>query len=590
VLFVPNLAKKDEMHMKNLKIGQRLALSFGSVVAILVILACISYMQMDGLDAAMEVTNQDRYPKTVVIHHIKDDINEIARGMRNVLLNTDAKDVENEFAIIVSNIDKVEKNIRKLDGTVKTPEGRRYLSALTDAHAKFRPLLDNFVRMAKSGLQADATALLFAELRPVQTAYFSTLDELADYQATLMEKSGDEANAQADKAKAELEILAAVAIFLSALFAYLATRSITRPLSQAVELARKVADGDLTGRIEVRSRDETGQLLQALKDMNEGLVRIVSQVRVGTDTIATASSQIATGNLDLSSRTEEQASSLEETASSMEELTSTVKQNADNARQSNQLVQSASEVAIKGGQVVSQVVETMGSINESAKKIVDIIGVIDGIAFQTNILALNAAVEAARAGEQGRGFAVVASEVRSLAQRSANAAKEIKALIGDSVDKVSMGSRLVNDAGTTMQEVVESVQRVTDIMSEITAASQEQTAGIEQINQAVMQMDQVTQQNAALVEEAAAAAESLQDQADKLSDVVSVFKLDGAASTQLQASAPARLPPPNAKPERKADIRSKLKPAPTVQETRRISAPPANQPAAAVVSGEWEQF
>ncbi|HWT72357.1 MAG TPA: methyl-accepting chemotaxis protein [Oxalicibacterium sp.] len=575
--------------MKNLKIGQRLALSFGSVVAILVVLACIAYVQIDGLDDAMELTNQDRYPKTVVIHHIKDDINEIARGMRNTLLSTDAKDVENEFAIIARNIDVIEKNLRQLDGTVKTPDGRRHLSALTDTHAKFRPLLDNFVRMAKSGLQSEATALLFTELRPVQTAYFSRLDDLADYQAGLMKKSGDEANTQADTAKAELEVLAAAAIFLSALFAYLATRSITRPLSQAVELARKVADGDLTGRIEVRSRDETGQLLQALKDMNEGLVRIVSQVRIGTDTIATASSQIASGNLDLSSRTEEQASSLEETASSMEELTSTVKQNADNARQSNQLVLSASDVARRGGQVVSQVVETMGSINESANKIVDIIGVIDGIAFQTNILALNAAVEAARAGEQGRGFAVVASEVRNLAQRSANAAKEIKALIGDSVDKVSTGSRLVNEAGATMQEVVESVQRVTDIMSEITAASQEQTAGIEQINQAVMQMDQVTQQNAALVEEAAAAAESLQDQADKLSDVVSVFKLDGTVLTQVQASAPARLPRPDVKPERNGAARPTLKPA-AAQETRRIPAPAANQPAAAVASGEWEQF
>ncbi|HTH44127.1 MAG TPA: methyl-accepting chemotaxis protein, partial [Oxalicibacterium sp.] len=547
-------------------------------------------VQINGLDSAMELTNQDRYPKTVAVHRIKDDINEIARGMRNTLLSTDAKDVENEFAIIASNINAIEKNIRQLDGTIKTPDGRRHLSTLMDTHARFRPLLDNFVRMTKSGLQSEASALLFAELRPVQSAYFSALDALADYQAELMEKSGEEANAQADKAKLELELLAAAAIFLSVLFAFFATRSITRPLGQAVELARKVADGDLTGRIEVHSRDETGQLLQALKDMNEGLVRIVAQVRIGTDTIATASGQIATGNLDLSSRTEEQASSLEETASSMEELTSTVKQNADNARQSNQLVLSASEVAMKGGQVVSQVVETMGSINESANKIVDIIGVIDGIAFQTNILALNAAVEAARAGEQGRGFAVVASEVRSLAQRSANAAKEIKALIGDSVDKVSVGSRLVNEAGATMREVVESVRRVTDIMSEITAASQEQTAGIEQINQAVMQMDQVTQQNAALVEEAAAAAESLQDQADKLSDVVSVFKLDGAALMQVQVSAPARLPRPDAKSEKNGDARAKLKSASTMQETRRIPAPAANQPAAAVASGEWEQF
>ena len=304
-------------------------------------------------------------------------------------------------------------------------------------------------------------------------------------------------------------------------------RAISRPLEAAVKIADGIAAGDLTQRIEVQSSDETGRLMQALKDMNDSLVRIVGQVRSGTDTIGTASSQIASGNLDLSSRTEQQASSLEETASSMEELTSTVKQNADNARQANQLAVTASDVAVKGGAVVAQVVDTMASINDSSKKIVDIISVIDGIAFQTNILALNAAVEAARAGEQGRGFAVVATEVRSLAQRSAAAAKEIKSLIGDSVDKVEVGSKLVAQAGATMDEVVASVKRVTDIMGEISAASHEQSAGIEQVNQAIAQMDQVTQQNAALVEEAAAAAESMQDQAAELANVVSVFKLGG---------------------------------------------------------------
>ena len=277
-------------------------------------------------------------------------------------------------------------------------------------------------------------------------------------------------------------------------------------------MAESVAEGDLTARSSmVVGDDEAGLLLKALRRMQDSLAKTVTQIRMGTDTIATASSEIASGNLDLSSRTEEQASSLEETASSMEELTSTVKQNADNSRQANQLAVAASAVAVKGGAVVSEVVNTMGSINDSAKKIVDIIGVIDGIAFQTNILALNAAVEAARAGEQGRGFAVVATEVRNLAQRSAAAAKEIKALIGDSVEKVDAGSKLVAEAGTTMDEIVDGVKRVADIMAEITAASQEQSDGIEQVNQAIGQMDQVTQQNAALVEEAAAAAESLQD-------------------------------------------------------------------------------
>jgi methyl-accepting chemotaxis protein len=294
----------------------------------------------------------------------------------------------------------------------------------------------------------------------------------------------------------------------------------------AAEVADRIAAGDLSVDVTLKQGDRSS-LLFAMKGMRDSLARIVAEVRAGTDAIASASSQIASGNLDLSARTEAQAGSLEETASSMEALTSTVKRNADNARQADSLALSASDIAGKGGAAVSQVVATMGLIDASAKKIVDIIGVIDGIAFQTNILALNAAVEAARAGEQGRGFAVVASEVRNLAQRSANAAKEIKTLIGDSVEKVESGSRLVDQAGATMQEVVASVKRVSDIISAITAASREQTSGIEQIGQAITQMDDVTQQNASLVEEAAAASEALQRQANKLAQLVSVFRLDG---------------------------------------------------------------
>ncbi len=327
------------------------------------------------------------------------------------------------------------------------------------------------------------------------------------------------------------------------MLAYLITRSITGPLNDAVRIAETVAAGDLTSQIDVTRQDETGQLLLALKHMNTSLVLIVSEVRMGTDTIATASGQIAAGNLDLSARTEQQASSLEETASSMEELTSTVRQNADNARQANSLASSASSAASEGGAVMTAVVKTMSEINDSAKKIVDIISVIDGIAFQTNILALNAAVEAARAGEQGRGFAVVASEVRNLAQRSAAAAKEIKTLISDSVERVDAGSKLVDHAGATMTTVVSSVQRVTDIISEITVASEEQSSGIAQINQAILQMDGATQQNAALVEEAAAAATALQDQADTLARVVSVFKVAGHAA-RAPAARPASPAPP----------------------------------------------
>jgi len=321
-------------------------------------------------------------------------------------------------------------------------------------------------------------------------------------------------------------VMLLLCISAALLLALSVARLISRPLVQAVEVAQRVAGGDLTANIKSAGKDETGQLLRALKSMNDSLLNIVGEVRAGTDTISSASSQIASGNLDLSSRTEEQASSLEQTASAMEELTSTVRQNADNARQANQLAVSASEIAASGGTVVGKVVNTMGSINESSRKIVDIISVIDGIAFQTNILALNAAVEAARAGEQGRGFAVVASEVRILAQRSAAAAKEIKVLIDNSVLQVNAGSKLVEEAGNTMSDVVSSVKRVTDIVGEITSASQEQSDGLGQINLAITQMDQATQQNAALVEQAAAAAQSLQDQAILLAQVVSIFKLD----------------------------------------------------------------
>lgn len=370
-------------------------------------------------------------------------------------------------------------------------------------------------------------------------------------------------------------------VLLAAFMAFWLLRLIVRPLREAVGVARSVAAGDLTQQIQVRSGNETGQLLQAIKDMNDSLAQTVSAVRHGTETITLASGEIASGNADLSSRTEAQAGSLEETASSMEELTSTVRQNADNARQANQLAASASEVAVKGGIVVSEVVQTMGSIQDSSRKIVDIIGVIDGIAFQTNILALNAAVEAARAGEQGRGFAVVAAEVRNLAQRSAAAAKEIKILIGDSVDKVEAGSKQVSQAGTTMNEIVSSVRRVTDIMAEITAASQEQTSGIEQINQAITQMDEMTQQNAALVEQAAAAAASLQQQADGLSQVVGTFKLNGGGPSPASEIR-------HYTPEPQAQIASKPDHQPLP--ARSNSAPTPKAIASNKAGDDWEEF
>ncbi|WP_136526153.1 methyl-accepting chemotaxis protein [Geomonas ferrireducens] len=369
-------------------------------------------------------------------------------------------------------------------------------------------------------------------------------------------------------------------------FAWFVARRIKEALDQAIGASRRIASGDLTAHIVVDSKDETGELLASLKEMNEGLAHIVGDVRNGAESIATATEEIAAGNADLSQRTEEQASALEETASSMEELTSTVKQNADNAQAANQLAINASGVAVKGGEVINRVVRTMESITDSSKKISDIIGVIDGIAFQTNILALNAAVEAARAGEQGRGFAVVAAEVRSLAQRSAAAAKEIKSLIEDSVSKVQDGSRLVEEAGRTTQDIVTSIKRVTDIMAEISAASIEQSSGIEQVNTAITQMDDVTQQNAALVEEAAAAAESLEEQAQQLVSVVARFTLEQA---QKQAAPPAekrKLTRAAAKPQVQE---KKVKPVAASAGGRALEQRPARA-AEAEQDDDWKEF
>jgi len=412
--------------------------------------------------------------------------------------------------------------------------------------------------------------------RPLFQKAEATLLKIVQLNEAIAATSVEQGRAAVISAEWAMVIAALIAAVVAIVCAAYITTTITTPINDAVRVAQTVASGDLTSRIEVTTTEETGQLLQALKDMNTSLIQIVGQVRGGTDTIATASAQIASGNLDLSSRTEEQASSLEETASSMEELTSTVRQNADNARQANTLAANASSVAVRGGGVVARVVETMDAINASSARVVDIISVIDGIAFQTNILALNAAVEAARAGEQGRGFAVVAGEVRTLAHRSAAAAKEIKALIGDSVDKVGEGSKLVSEAGQTMSDIVDSVQRVTDIMGEITMATQEQSSGIDQINMAVSQMDTVTQQNAALVEEAAAAAASLEDQAARLAQVVSVFRLDETVARRAPAPAPVRI----------AATRPAIAAAP--RPSALSGKAPARQPVKS--ADDWEEF
>jgi methyl-accepting chemotaxis protein len=449
----------------------------------------------------------------------------------------------------------------------------------------------------------DATRVMVKEIRPAQKKWLEALDQLAALEDKQNNQTQTDAEAQFGSARNFMLVLLVLAVAMGVAAATWITRGLLKQLGgepgYTSKIATSIAEGDLSIAIDTKSSDR-GSLLSEMKQMRNSLVDIVSQVRRGTQTITTASREIAAGNTDLSSRTELQASSLEKTASAMEELTSTVKQNADNAREANQLAATASDVARKGGEVVSQVVGTMGEINSSASKIADIIGVIDGIAFQTNILALNAAVEAARAGEQGRGFAVVASEVRNLAQRSAAAAKEIKTLIGDSVEKIGRGSKLVGQAGVTMDEVVDSVKRVTNIMSEIANASAEQSAGIEQVNLSIIEMDGMTQQNAALVEQAAAAFQSLQDQAAELQRVVSIFKLEGeeaaidapaAASTAVATRAvvvrpaarqPLKKPAAARKPAAKADEA----PAPASGSASSTS----KKVAAAAASDDWEEF
>jgi methyl-accepting chemotaxis protein len=515
------------MSLTDMKIGVRLGLGFGLVLLLLATLIAVGLVRLASIGDINERIIGKDWVKGEATQTVNATTRDNARRTMELFVAND-KDKAATYQAIEANKKKIDGALATLDKLIYTPEGTALLTRIKESRAAYVASFSKVARLLAEGKRDEATMAMTSETLPALDVLQEHVVAMADLQSKLVAASGAEARQNIESARNLMTGLGLVALLIGIGLAYVITRSITGPLQDAVLVAQTVASGDLTSDIKVRTTDETGQLLQSLKDMNESLKEIVSRVRVGTDTIATASSQIAGGNLDLSARTEEQASSLEETVASMEQLTSTVRQNADNARQANQLAASASGVARKGGEVVLQVVDTMNSINDSARKIVDIIGVIDGIAFQTNILALNAAVEAARAGEQGRGFAVVAAEVRNLAQRSATAAKEVKILIGDSVDKVDVGTKLVAQAGATMGEIVVSVQRVTDIMGEITAASEEQSAGIEQINQAMSQMDEVTQQNAALVEEAAAAAESLQDQAGNLAQVVGVFKLNGA--------------------------------------------------------------
>jgi methyl-accepting chemotaxis protein len=511
--------------MKNMKIGRRLGLGFGVVVALMVTIVIISLGSLSQMNQSIERIINDNNVKIDAVFSLRDAQRRISIGVRDLVLVTD----EAGISAADTRISKAEEAYTAaeavLQNKIATETGKSLLGAIKEAKKAAMTSFEQVRKYARSNENEAALQSLNEKVVPTVVIWQNSIDSLNDYQTTINHGEKDIAASAFEGAYRLALGLGIASTLIAAITAWLVTRSITRPLNEAVKIAKTVAAGDLSSTIISTSTDETGQLLQSLRLMNDNLQEIVGKVRSGTDTIATASSEIAAGNLDLSSRTEQQASALEETASSMEELTTTVKQNADNARHANKLAEGASAVAKQGGEVVSRVIDTMNSIDESSKRIVDIISVIDGIAFQTNILALNAAVEAARAGEQGRGFAVVASEVRNLAQRSAAAAKEIKGLISDSVQKVSMGSALVTEAGVTIERVVQSVRQVTDIMAEISTASIEQEQGIGQINEAITEMDTVTQQNAALVEEAAAAAQSLQEQSTLLVEVVSVFKL-----------------------------------------------------------------
>ncbi len=624
--------------MAGMKVGTRLGLGFGAVIALLIVIAIVGIANMRGIQAELDDIVHDEFPKTVEANNIIDSVNGIGVFMRDSLLVTGQENVQKELDSILPLRKNIKENIDKLQAEIHSEEGKAALGKILDLRAKYIASQDAFIKLQEAGKTAEAKKLFMDVGMELQDNYIVAVGELVALQSNRMIKIGEAANQQVKSALILIVVLSLIAVLVGVIVAIMIVRGLMKQLGgepdYAAEAVHKIAAGDLSMDLTVKQGD-TGSLLYSMKTMqdslraivgeikhiveaaavrgdfsvkmglegkagytkelsellnqlstvtNEGLndvLRVanalakgdltqtiakdypgtfgevktgvndtvanlkglVGQIKDATDTINTAAKEIASGNSDLSQRTEEQASSLEETASSMEELTSTVKQNAENAKQANQLAINSSDIAVKGGAVVGEVVTTMDAINEASRKIVDIISVIDGIAFQTNILALNAAVEAARAGEQGRGFAVVAGEVRNLAQRSAAAAKEIKTLIDNSVEKVEGGSKLVAQAGQTMEEIVNSIKRVTDIMSEITAASVEQSSGIEQVNLAITQMDEVTQQNAALVEEAAAAAEALEEQAQNLSVSVATFRVEegGAAVThRLPVPAPVR--------------------------------------------------
>ncbi|WP_348756001.1 methyl-accepting chemotaxis protein [uncultured Aquincola sp.] len=601
--------------MNHLKISTRLILGFALMALIVAAVGFFCLLRMQATNDEVNNALGVRYPTVKRLIAAREGNAVIARAVRDMFIFTEPARLQ----ALKTEIDEVtRRNSEVLDqvrAAVTTVKGRELVGHIDQARKTFLVHNDKIVGLLLNGQRDEARRLLAADVLPAQQRYLELLGTLADLGNRLMDDAASASAARTEATRWAVGAAIAAGLLLAAAIATWIIRSTLRPLNEAVEVARSVAAGDLSKAFDASGGTETAQLLSALKDMQTRLAGIVGEVRANAEGVATASAEIASGNSDLSARTENQASALEQTAASMEQLGATVRTNSDNAQQANQLAQAASDVATQGGEAVQQVVQTMKGISDSSNRITEIIGTIDGIAFQTNILALNAAVEAARAGEQGRGFAVVAGEVRTLAQRSAEAAKEIKTLIAQSVERVEQGTRQVDQAGATIEQVVTSIRRVTDIVGEISSASREQASGVSQVGEAVTAMDQATQQNAALVEESAAAAESLKLQAQQLVQAVAVFKLAGGHG-RVAAPAPAALPSqaaaatrpapaPIARRAPAAPSRAAAKPrvatpsraataapAPRAASTAPVASPaPAPAPAAAVVNDDdWSTF